>query len=72
VIITHDQDFLRLNDRWQEAGKRHGGIIFVSRHLQGKRHVGILINTIQEYHELIEAGAGTVAEDIENQVIFIS
>lgn len=69
AIITHDQDFLILAAKWQAEGQPHGGIFFVQQYLQG--NVGQMVKRLMEYVELIEAGAGTVQDDIANQVTYI-
>jgi hypothetical protein len=69
VVVTRDDDFLGLHRDWQEAGKRHAGIMYLQPDMQGK--VGRLVTAILEYYEIIEGGAGNVEKDIYNQVIFI-
>jgi len=69
TIITHDDDFLGHHKDWQAQGKAHHGIMFVHARSQGK--VGVLTNEVLLYHELIEAEAGTIEEDIKNQIIFV-
>jgi hypothetical protein len=71
VVITFDQDFLRLHKEWQAANRTHGGIMFCLPHLQGLQNVGAIIKMCLEYHELITAGAGTVEKDVTNRVIFV-
>jgi hypothetical protein len=58
-----------LNSEWQKLGKTHGGIFFVQQYLQG--NVGHLVKLLMEYIELINGGAGTIQEDIANQVTYI-
>jgi hypothetical protein len=71
ILITHDQDFLRLHKEWQTRNQPHAGIMFCLPHLQGLQNVGPIIKMCLDYHELITNGAGTVEEDIANQVIFV-
>lgn len=71
VVVSHDEDFLRKDKEWKEQGKRHAGIMSNAHNLQGKEHVGRIINELLEYDELIRIGAGTLEEDIANRVIFI-
>jgi hypothetical protein len=71
VMITADQDFLRLHKQWQEEKKTHAGIMFCLPHLQGLQNVGPIIKMCLDYHELIAEGAGTIEDDIANQVIFV-
>ena len=71
VVITNDDDFLRLHKEWQAQGKRHAGIMFCLPHVQGKTGIGIIIRECRDFHELIIGGAGTV-EDVANQIIYVS
>jgi microsomal dipeptidase-like Zn-dependent dipeptidase len=71
VLITHDADFLRLNQTWQEQGQAHAGIMFVQSHLQGAEYVGPIIRAVIEFHDLMVGGAGSFDEDIANRVFFI-
>ena len=72
VMISHDDDFLKLHRKWQARGQNHAGIMYVLPHLQGSRGIGKIVQTLLDYHEMIEIEAGTLAEDIANRVIFIS
>lgn len=72
TVITHDQDFLRLSNQWLSEGKDHYGIMFCSKFIHGNDHVGIVVKICVEYFELIAGGAGTIKDDMMNQVIFVS
>jgi predicted nuclease of predicted toxin-antitoxin system len=72
ILITNDDDFLKLDQNWRIEGKNHAGIMFCLSHIQGKNMVGRIIQECLELHELIAGGAGTIEEDIENQIIYIS
>jgi predicted nuclease of predicted toxin-antitoxin system len=69
AIVSHDQDFLRLDGEWRAANKSHSGIFFLQEELQGK--VGPIFNALQEYVEWVEAGAATLEKDVINQIIYI-
>ncbi|MBZ0315894.1 MAG: DUF5615 family PIN-like protein [Anaerolineae bacterium] len=71
VVVSFDEDYMKLHDEWQATGKRHAGIMRLLRHLQGEDGIGTIVKSLLEYHALIETGAGTVDADIENQVFFI-
>ncbi|MBN1565155.1 MAG: DUF5615 family PIN-like protein [Anaerolineae bacterium] len=71
VMISNDQDFLRLNARWQEEGRSHNGIMFCQEHLQGMPGISAIVKACLDYHEMIEGGAGTVEDDIVNHLIFV-
>lgn len=70
VMVTHDEDFLKLDDIWQNQGKRHAEIMRFSNDLQG--NVGYLVRELVAYFELIQDGAGNLTDDIENKTFFIS
>jgi hypothetical protein len=46
--------------------------MFCSSNVQGEAGISILVNTVLMYHDLIAGGAGTIENDITNQVIFVS
>jgi hypothetical protein len=71
VMITQDKDFLRLHSEWQQQNKSHAGIMFCLPHLRGLKYAGVIIRLCLDYHELIAGGAGTLEEDIINQVVYI-
>jgi hypothetical protein len=71
AVITRDKDFPRLDTLWRSQGKDHAGIFYCLSPVQGKAAVGKVINGCLEYYELIIGGAGTVEQDIVNQVIFV-
>ena len=71
VMISQDQDFLRLHTEWQSTGKTHAGIMFCLPHLRGLKYVGRVIEACLDYHAMIAGGAGTIEEDIVNQIIYV-
>jgi hypothetical protein len=72
IIITHDDDFLKLDKDWRAQGKKHAGILYCLPHLQGKSGIGKILSVCVIYHEMIAGGAGTLEGDIENQIIYVS
>ena len=72
AMVTFDEDFLRLHNNWQEAGKRHGGIFRFGNNLQGEKKFGRLVTELFEYWQSIEGGAGTIEDDIENRRFFLN
>jgi uncharacterized protein with PIN domain len=69
VLVSHDQDFLRLDQSWKATGKRHAGIFFLQQSLQGD--VGFVLKALIEYADFVEAGAATLEADIIDQVQYI-
>jgi hypothetical protein len=72
TVVTHDEDFLRLAQKWLAEGRSHAGIMFLHAHLQGRPNIGRIVKGLLVYHELIDAGAGTVEGDIYNRVLHIT
>jgi len=69
AMLTKDDDFLTLNSQWQSAGRQHFGVFYCP--YRDRPTIGLIVTTCQEYHDLIEQGAGEES-DIENEVIFIT
>ncbi|MDQ7024404.1 MAG: DUF5615 family PIN-like protein [Anaerolineae bacterium] len=69
AVLSLDDDFDVLHTEWLSQGKSHAGIFRGQSYLQG--NIGIIVNNLIEYHELIVSGAGTM-EDLRSQLIFIS
>ena len=63
VVLTRDQDFLRLNQEWSRLGKPHAGIIFITpeRNVQ----VNTIINKIIDWHKVKSA------DEMRNLVWFV-
>lgn len=72
VMITNDDDFLALDKAWREQDRRHAGIIYCLPHVQGIASIGKIVAECWELHRLIAEGAGTVEEDIANQIVYLS
>ena len=68
-VITKDHHFLGFHAQWMAEGREHAGIFFSSK--RAIPVIGEIVATCATYYELIEAGAGTVEEDIHNKTIFI-
>ena len=68
-MVSHDQDFLRLDQMWKADNKSHAGIFFLQQRLQGD--IGFVVKTLIEYVDFIETGAATLETDIANQVQYI-
>ena len=69
AVITKDDDFLRLHTEWLRQGQTHFGIFYCP--LRDRPAIGIIVITCSEYHDLIAGAAGTIDDDIKNQVIYI-
>ena len=72
LVITNDDDFTKLDRKWRVEGKQHAGIMYCLPHIQGESGIGKIVKTCVIYHELIAASAGTVEDDIANQIIYVS
>ncbi len=71
ALVSMDEDFMGRHYRWLEAGHIHAGLFRVESHLQQSGGIGRIVLTLFEYHELIATGAGTLEDDIINQVVFV-
>ncbi|MAS37020.1 MAG: hypothetical protein CL610_23675 [Anaerolineaceae bacterium] len=70
VLISADQDFLRLHRRWLDANKKHYGIFFCLNHLQGSHGIGTIVEECAFYFDAVHAGAASI-EEFENNVIYV-
>jgi predicted nuclease of predicted toxin-antitoxin system len=63
VIVTRDQDFLKLNQQWLKEGRSHAGIIFITAdHLD---QVGLIVQKILGWQ------SNRIAEDMRDLVWFV-
>lgn len=54
---------------WQQAGKEHAGIALIKgEYCSGERSIGYIVNSLQFLYELIAEEAGTIEDDLYNQV----
>ncbi|MCA9903689.1 MAG: DUF5615 family PIN-like protein [Anaerolineae bacterium] len=72
VLITHDDDFTRLDAEWRADNRPHGGIIYCLPHVQGSPGIGKIVTVCADYATLIAQGAGTYEDDIANRIIYVS
>lgn len=70
IVLTCDDDFMRLDSQWIRAGKTHAGIIFIHGHVCN--NIGVLVNTILFWQEAIDGGAASVEDDFYGKVIHIT
>lgn len=70
VILTCDDDFLKLHDLWIDENRHHAGIAFMYSNICND--IGIAIRVIIAWQALIDEGAATLHEDFENQVLYMS
>ena len=71
VMVSQDDDFVRLHAQWQQGGKVHAGIILLPKHLQGEAQISYAVRELLTYYEMIEGHAGTIENDIANRMIFL-
>lgn len=72
AMVSIDEDFLSLHDHWQSLGLKHAGIFKIARFLQSKERIGRIFNELMAYSELIATEVGTLEDDINNHVIYVS
>ncbi|GIK65140.1 MAG: hypothetical protein BroJett018_29340 [Chloroflexota bacterium] len=71
ALVSMDEDFMSRHKRVLTEGLEHGGIFRIHSSLQQRGGIGAIVKALFEYHELIAANAGTLEDDIVNQVIFV-
>ncbi|MEQ8672511.1 MAG: DUF5615 family PIN-like protein [Aggregatilineales bacterium] len=69
-VITKDDDFAKLDDQWKKENRKHTSIFYSSR--TDISAIGIIIKYCVEIVELVNGGAATIEDDIENQVLYIT
>lgn len=71
IIVSQDDDFLKLNAQWNLDSKFHSGIMKVPHDLQGTGQISLLINTILFYVEAEDVGAIDYQTEISNRVTYL-
>jgi predicted nuclease of predicted toxin-antitoxin system len=71
AVVSFDRHFPGLHAKYLSTGRDHKGIFYVANHLQGDDGIGVIVRFLLEYHEMVEAGAGTVEDDIYNHLFFV-
>lgn len=70
VLITKDEGFIKMHLEWQEDNRRHSGIFYCP--YRDRPMIGLLVRECLYYVEVIESGAGTIENDIVNQLFYIT
>jgi hypothetical protein len=70
AIITKDDDFIQMHIQWQSEGKEHEGIFFCP--YLDISAVGLIVKECVYFYEAIEAGAGTIEDDIRNRLYYVT
>jgi predicted nuclease of predicted toxin-antitoxin system len=69
ALITKDDDFLVLHRSYLDNQQTHFGIFYCPD--RNSSAIGRIVKTCAEYFDLIDGGAGTLEDDIQNRVIYI-
>lgn len=69
AVLTSDEDFLQLHAKWQQAGMKQSGIIYIQH--ERKDNIGLIVGTLSFLNEAIEGGAATLDEEVYNRVVYI-
>lgn len=73
TLLSLDSDFLEIHTRWIAAGRTHYGIFYgMTSKYQYTGAMGLIVKFCVEIDTLIKQKAGTLEDDIYNQMIFIS
>ncbi|MEL6269881.1 MAG: DUF5615 family PIN-like protein [Chloroflexota bacterium] len=70
VVVTQDDDFVKLAITWAQSGKDHAGVMLLPPHLNGQAQISYAVNVLFEYHELVKGGAAT-DDEFENTVTYL-
>lgn len=70
ALITKDDDFIQMHVQWQHEGKDHEGIFFCP--YRDIPAVGLIVRECLYFYEAIEAGAGTIEDDIGNKLYYVT
>lgn len=71
ALVSIDRDFHGHHWLSLVENKFHSGIFSVSPDSEGKPSIGRIVTALFDYWQLIESGAGTVEDDIENHIFYI-
>lgn len=70
AVITKDRDFPALHQQWMTDNRQHSGIFFCP--YRNEPSVGLIVKACLFYYRAIEEKAGTLEEDIENKLHYIT
>ena len=72
ALLTHDERITKhIADR-VNAGKDYAGVFIAVHHLQGMKGVGKIVTELTQFDTEIKAGTKTIADNVYNQLIYIS
>jgi hypothetical protein len=72
AFLSMDDDVTGLHTEWLKSGRRHGGIFYAPMaQFKGQQGIGPIVRECTTLAELIDSGAGTLADDIQNQLYYI-
>ncbi|MEL6407650.1 MAG: hypothetical protein AAFR81_24970 [Chloroflexota bacterium] len=72
ALLTHDERITKhIADR-VNAGKDYAGVFIAVHHLQGMKGVGKIVTELTQFDAEIKAGTKTIADNVYNQLIYIS
>jgi predicted nuclease of predicted toxin-antitoxin system len=71
VLVSQDDDFAAHHAQWQREGKKHSGIMLLPKRLQSEAQISFAVTELATYHALVAEGAGSVEDDIANQLIYL-
>ncbi len=70
VLVTKDDDFIKLHGKWQANNLKHYGIFFCI--YRDRPAIGEIVKFCEDMNELIKGDAADIQQDIENQVYYIT
>lgn len=73
TLISLDKDFLGIHAQWLANNQSHYGIFHApTNKYQNTGSIGFIVKFCVEMNMLIEQGAGTLQDDIYNQLIMMT
>jgi predicted nuclease of predicted toxin-antitoxin system len=70
IILTEDNDFLKLSNKWLTDGNQHPGIFFLQPQVRNKKGIGAVVSFVLAAHAQVKSGEKT-AEEFYNQVTYV-
>jgi hypothetical protein len=71
ILVSQDDDFIMLAERWHQVDRSHAGIMKVSHSYRGANQISFIVQQLLFYTEAEQAGAVDYRSEIANQVIYL-
>ena len=71
IMVSQDNDFIRLHVQWQQESRQHSGIMFIAKHVQGQAQISYIVQELLFYAEADQVGAVDYEIEIANQLLYV-